>query len=59
MKNKEMASLFSRIADALEIKGEAAFKVLAYRKAARILECNTSYPPGHYFNYSKTLLNAS
>lgn len=38
MKNKEMASLFSRIADALEIKGEAAFKVLAYRKAARILE---------------------
>ncbi len=38
MKNKELASLFSRIADALEIKGEAAFKVLAYRKASRILE---------------------
>jgi DNA polymerase (family 10) len=38
MKNIELASLFSRIADALEIKGEAAFKVLAYRKAARVLE---------------------
>ncbi len=38
MKNKELASLFSRIADALEIKGEAGFKVLAYRKAARVLE---------------------
>jgi DNA polymerase (family 10) len=38
MKNRELASLFSRIADALEIKGEAAFKVLAYRKAARVLE---------------------
>lgn len=38
VKNKEVASLFSRIADALEIKGEVAFKVLAYRKAALILE---------------------
>ncbi len=38
MKNKELAALFSRIADALEIKGEIGFKVLAYRKAARILE---------------------
>ncbi len=38
MKNKELAALFSRIADALEIKGEAAFKVLAYHKAARVLE---------------------
>ena len=38
MKNKEIAVLFSRIADALEIKGEVGFKVLAYRKAARILE---------------------
>jgi len=38
MKNKEIASLFSRIADALEIKGEMAFKVLAYRKAAAALE---------------------
>jgi DNA polymerase (family 10) len=38
VKNKEIASLFTRIADALEIKGELGFKVLAYRKAARILE---------------------
>jgi DNA polymerase (family 10) len=38
MKNKEIAALFSRIADALEIKGEVGFKVLAYRKAARILQ---------------------
>ncbi len=38
MKNREIASLFTRIADALEIKGELGFKVLAYRKAARILE---------------------
>jgi DNA polymerase (family 10) len=38
MKNKEIASLFSRIADALEIKGELAFKVLACRKAAATLE---------------------
>lgn len=38
MKNKEIASLFSRIADALEIKGEIGFKVIAYRKAARVLE---------------------
>ncbi len=37
-KNKEVAAIFSRIADALEIKGEVQFKVLAYRKAARILE---------------------
>lgn len=38
MKNKELASLFARIGDALEIKGETAFKIIAYRKAARILE---------------------
>jgi DNA polymerase (family 10) len=38
MKNKEIAAFFSRIADALEIKGELAFKVLAYRKAAAVLE---------------------
>lgn len=38
MKNKELAALFARIADALEIKGETGFKVLAYRKATRILE---------------------
>jgi DNA polymerase (family 10) len=38
MKNQELARLFSRIADALEIKGEVSFKVLAYQKASRILE---------------------
>ena len=38
MRNREVAAVFSRIADALEIKGEIPFKVLAYRKAARILE---------------------
>jgi len=38
MKNKEIAVLFNRIADALEIKGEIGFKVIAYRKASRILE---------------------
>ncbi len=38
MKNKEISRIFSRIADALEIKGEIAFKVLAYRKAARVIE---------------------
>lgn len=38
MKNKEVAAVFSKIADALEIKGDMPFKVLAYRNAARILE---------------------
>lgn len=38
MKNKEIASIFSRIADALEIKGEMQFKVIAYKKASRTLE---------------------
>ncbi len=37
MKNQELARRFDRIADALEIKGETGFRVLAYRKAARTL----------------------
>lgn len=37
MKNKELAVIFSRIGDVLEIKGETGFKVIAYRKASRIL----------------------
>lgn len=37
-RNKELAHIFNRIADALEIKGEMAFKVQAYRKAARVIE---------------------
>ncbi len=38
MKNKEIASLLARIGDALEIQGEMGFKVIAYKKAARVLE---------------------
>ena len=38
MKNQEVAALFEEIADALELKGEMQFKVLAYRRAARSLE---------------------
>lgn len=37
IKNQELARIFERIADALELKGETGFRVLAYRKAARIL----------------------
>jgi DNA polymerase (family 10) len=37
MKNQELARLFTRIADALELNGETGFRVLAYRKAARAL----------------------
>ncbi|MGB4705049.1 MAG: DNA polymerase/3'-5' exonuclease PolX [Candidatus Saccharicenans sp.] len=37
-RNKEIARMFYRIADALEIKGETGFKVVAYQKAARVLE---------------------
>jgi len=38
MKNKELARIFSRIGDALEFKGESVFRVVAYRKAARVLD---------------------
>lgn len=38
MKNKEIARIFDRIADALEFQGANRFRVVAYRKAARILE---------------------
>jgi DNA polymerase (family 10) len=37
VKNKELAEIFSRIADALEFQGENMFKIIAYRKASRIL----------------------
>jgi DNA polymerase (family 10) len=37
-RNREIAAIFDQIADILELKGESAFKVLAYRKGARILE---------------------
>jgi DNA polymerase (family X) len=38
MRNKEIAGLFDRIADALEIKGELGFKIHAYRNAARVIK---------------------
>ncbi|MCK4351879.1 DNA polymerase/3'-5' exonuclease PolX [candidate division WOR-3 bacterium] len=38
MRNRELAIIFSKIADAFELKGELPFKILAYRKVARILE---------------------
>ncbi len=38
MKNKELAQIFNRIADALEYKGKNVFRVVAYRKAARVLD---------------------
>ncbi len=38
MRNAEIASLFNEIADFLEIKGENAFRVRAYRRAAQAME---------------------
>lgn len=38
MKNQELATIFYEIADALEVKGEQPFRVLAYRRAARAIE---------------------
>ncbi len=37
MKNKEISSLFEKMADILEFKGENAFKISAYRRAARVI----------------------
>ena len=37
-KNKTLAELFSKLADALDFLGENPFKVGAYRKASRVLE---------------------
>ncbi len=36
-KNKELSSIFEKIADILELKGENIFKVKAYRRAAKII----------------------
>ncbi len=36
-RNIELAGIFEQIADALELKGETGFRVLAYRRAARAL----------------------
>ena len=38
MKNREIADIFTHMADILEFKGESPFKVNAYRKGARVLE---------------------
>ncbi|MGB9626920.1 MAG: helix-hairpin-helix domain-containing protein, partial [Phycisphaerae bacterium] len=38
MANQELANIFSQMADLLELKGEDAFRVNAYRKAARAVE---------------------
>ncbi|MFO3795900.1 MAG: DNA polymerase/3'-5' exonuclease PolX [Anaerolineales bacterium] len=38
MDNRQLAAIFRRIADLLEIQGEIVYKVLAYRKAADSLE---------------------
>ncbi|OGC43244.1 DNA polymerase III [candidate division WOR-3 bacterium RBG_13_43_14] len=37
MKNQELVAIFERFADALEFKGDNFFKILAYRKASRVL----------------------
>ncbi|MBN2326722.1 MAG: DNA polymerase/3'-5' exonuclease PolX [Candidatus Omnitrophica bacterium] len=41
MDNKEIARLFSEIAELMEIKGENAFKIRAYQKAVRTIESFT------------------
>lgn len=41
MRNSEIASIFSHIADILEIKGENPFRVRAYQKVVRVLESLT------------------
>jgi len=38
MKNKDIASIFSTIADLLEIKGEQVFRINSYRRAARTIK---------------------
>jgi DNA polymerase (family 10) len=38
MENRAIAEMFDRIADVLEFKGELAFRVLAYRKASRVIQ---------------------
>jgi DNA polymerase (family 10) len=37
MKNAEIASLFEKIADVLELKGENTFRINSYRRAARVI----------------------
>jgi DNA polymerase (family 10) len=37
MKNHEIATLFGRIADVLELKGDDSFRINSYRKASRVI----------------------
>ncbi|WP_455283576.1 helix-hairpin-helix domain-containing protein, partial [[Eubacterium] cellulosolvens] len=37
-RNNELSRIFAEIADALEFKGDAGFKVVAYRRASRVLD---------------------
>ncbi len=46
--NQELAQIFTRIADMLEIKGEVIYKILAYRKAADSL-VNLGHPALEYW----------
>ncbi len=41
LSNKELADIFARIGDLLEIKGEVIYKILAYRKAADTIREHT------------------
>lgn len=50
--NQELAAIFVRIADLLEIKGEVIYKILAYRKAADSLE-NLARPAADYWQEGK------
>ena len=38
MKNRELARIFSRMADAIEFKGGDRFRIIAYRRAAATIE---------------------
>lgn len=38
MKNRELSRIFAEIADALEFKGGARFRIIAYRRVSRVLE---------------------
>jgi DNA polymerase (family 10) len=48
--NAEMAAIFYKLADLLEIKGDNPFKIIAYRNAARTIENNN-------IDFSKMLLH--
>lgn len=37
VKNREIAEIFETIADLLEIKGEAVYRIVAYRRAGEVL----------------------